>query len=41
VPYFTDVLQHLAPGQVASVDDLLPHRWHARHPDTHAPVDLT
>lgn len=41
VPYFADVLQHLATGHVAPVDDLLPHRWHARHPDTNAPVDFT
>jgi transposase len=41
VLYFTEVLQHVATGQVASVDDLLPHRWYARHPDTTVPVDLT
>lgn len=41
VRYFTEVLQHVATGHVASVDDLLPHRWHARHPDTTVPVDLT
>jgi transposase len=39
VPYFTDVLQHLATGAVGTLDDLLPHRWHVRHPGTAHPAD--
>jgi hypothetical protein len=39
--YFTEVLQHVATGEVGTLDDLLPHRWHARHPDPTTPVDLT
>lgn len=39
VPYFTEVLQHLATDEVGSLDDLLPHRWHARHSEGRSPVD--
>jgi transposase len=39
VPYFTEVLQRLATDDVANLEDLLPHRWHARHPEGGSPAD--
>ena len=40
VPDFTEVLQHLATREVGTLDDLLPHRWHARHaPEAGHPLD--
>ena len=33
VPYFTEVLRDLATGDVRNLEELLPHRWHARHPE--------
>jgi transposase len=38
VPYFTEVLQHMATGEVRDLDDLMPHRWHARHPGAGDPL---